>query len=165
MLRATSTPGAVRALGQQHAPAGKTDADTDETTLFNLLIPAGTIGPNDSLRVSLAASVPGNTVVKTLRWRIGGVQVATYSASAGTLFGARLSWVVANRNSVSVQLAEPSVSFSGLGAPNGAAGHTITAVDFSQDQTLTVTGQHGTAGTGSNVITLESVLVEHIRGV
>ena len=44
--------GGVTVLGAQHTAITKTDADTAEATLYTLTIPGGTMGPNDTLRVT-----------------------------------------------------------------------------------------------------------------
>ncbi len=149
----------VEVLGRQHTGATKTDADTAEATLYSLAIPADALGPNDLLRVTAVWSYPNSATSKTMRIRVGGTLV--FSGSATTTASLSAQAQVANRDALNAQVGKPT-ALSSFGT-NAAAPFTGT-LDFAQAQPVTVTAQWGTAGTGSNGIILQSVLVELLRG-
>jgi len=164
MLRAVSSP-SVRTLAVQNTDSSVTDATTNETTLFSCTVPGGALGPNDWLEIEAPTGVSGVAVARTLRVKFGGTTFVTYTSSAAgvTRFPAQAR--IVNRNSTAAQRSyapQNSVQQGGLSAltlPTIATG----VVDTTQDQTLVVTGQWGTAGTGTNAITLEMVNVRIVR--
>lgn len=159
LLAAGASIPPVVVIGQQHVAVSKTDADTNEATLYSLTIPAMTMGPNDALRISTLWTVPSSATNKTLKVKIGAtafmnlVQTTTVSTERPTL--------IRNRNARNSQIAFNAGAGNGVGS--NAGGNQAGSIDFAQEQTLTITGTWGTAGAGSNSITLESVLVELIR--
>lgn len=165
MLRASSYP-SIHVLGQQHTPVSKTDADTVEASLYSLAIPAGMMGPNDSLVLQPLFSASGVAVARTVRVRIGGgifdQWLASASSSSASVLAFAPHWRCSNRGSLASQVVIPVNSAGIAGAVSAPLNY--TTVDFSSAQTLFVTAQWGGAGTGSNSITLESVIVMIIRG-
>lgn len=151
----------VRVLGQQHTAQNKSDADANESAaLFTLDIPANTLGPNSTLRVRTLWTVPSSAATKRLRGRFGGVVL--WNLDLSTHLSYALEFVFSNRNSVSSQIAQGN-NLSWAVALASTAVQTFS-VDFSTAQQLTITAQWPVAGSGSNNITLESVLVQHSYG-
>lgn len=129
---------------------------TSETALATISIPAGAMGANGRLRITVLASASlNNANSKTLRARLGGI--------SGTIFGSSslasvLSWqsqfIIRNRNSASSQVGFPSAAnvFSNAGAAPVTA-----SIDTSVAQDLVISGQ---LGTGTDTLTLEDYMVE-----
>lgn len=153
----TNRAPAVIPLGQQHTQAIKTDADTSKAVLFSLTIPAGTLGTNDTLEIFRMFSHTSSAVTKTWTIEIGGVTV--WTGSFTTTGGSIAPFVLSNRNSVSSQVSLSATNASASGFGNVAP--STSAINFAVDQTLTISAQWGTAGTGANSMTLESVRVLH----
>jgi hypothetical protein len=143
-------------LGQQHT-AVTAPADTAENTLYSLVIPGGLMGPNDSLRVTFAGSQTSNTNVKTWFVRLGGVQLGARAAASTA--GLRAQLVVSNRNSLSNQIVGVG---SALNTPFTDSAPVTASVNTAVNQTLTISASKAS---GADSLTLESVLVELIRGV
>lgn len=143
-------------LGQQHTPVRKTDADTNAAALFSLVIPGGTMGPNDALRINTLWTVPNSATQKKLKVTLGGTEFM--NSWQTTIVSLERPVLIRNRNAVNSQVAFNAGQSTGFG--NNTGNNAFGAVDMSVDQTLAVVGEWGTAGAGSNVITLESVLVE-----
>lgn len=156
-----SNIGTVNILGQQNLPVSKSDADANESAaLYSLLIPAGTLGANSMLRVRCLWTVPNSAAAKRLRGRFGGTVLWNFDLT--TNLSLSFEFVLANRNSLSSQIAQPNSSTS-LGVVSSVGNQTFT-VDFQTDQTFTMTAQWPVAGAGSNNITLEYAIVEHLFG-
>ena len=151
--------GGVTVLGAQHTAVAKTDADTAEATLYTLTIPGGTMGPNDTLRITALWSYPNSSTTKSLKIKVGGSTI--FSSSATTTASLAAQAQLSNRGAVNSQIGKP-IGQSSFGT-NTSSPVTLTK-DFAAAQDVTVTAQWGTAGTGSNSIVLESVLVELLRG-
>lgn len=153
---------AADTLGQRHTDTSWSDATTGESdpALYSLEIPAYSIGPNSTMEVDALITVPSSATTKTIRVRFGGTVLANVNLSTHVAY--RFNLQLANRNSLSAQIISPNntTSFSTFAS---SAVQTST-VDFSTDQTLTITGQWGTSGAGSNNITLNSVIVKHWYG-
>lgn len=123
--------------------------DTNENTLYSITIPGGTIGANGALSIRVRWDYTNSSNTKTLRARLGGSLLCTFSATtSGTV---SCVWDINNRNSASAQ-----VGTNGAGG-GAAAGTTNTAaVDTSADQTLTITAQKAT---GTETVTMLGVTV------
>jgi hypothetical protein len=135
---------------------------TTEESLFSVLFPAGLLGPNDVLSVHPLWSYTNSANNKTLRVKFGAnVAAATsvWSAVNTTTLSAGPRVAMRGRNSLTAQIME-HVSNSGFGSAEGYASSgtdlTTTAIDFSVDQTLFITGQLASA---AESIVLRSVLV------
>lgn len=153
----------VRPFDQQHTPVTKTDADTTEAQVYAKLIPGNTLGNNGSLRLGLRWALTPVAVARAMRVRYGGTEFYSTATSAGANNSARQLVLISNRNTPHAQLGILSGAAGGFGT--SATGLLYGTVDTTQDQWLTVTAQWGAAGSGSNAITLESVLVELLKGV
>lgn len=146
-------------LGYQHVPVTKSDADAVESdALFSLVIQPRTLGANSALRISSIWSVPNGAATKRIRGRFGGTVLWNLDLSTHLVFA--MEMVIANRNSMSSQIARANNTTT-FGAIGSVGAQTFT-LDFATAQTLTLTAQWPVAGAGSNVITLEDVIVEHL---
>lgn len=153
---------AADTLGQRHTDTSWSDATTGESdpALYSLPIPKYSLGPNSTMEVDALLTVPSSGTTKTIRVRFGGVVLLNLGLTSHVSF--RFNLRISNRNSLSAQIVTPNnaTSFSNFAS---SAVQTAT-VDFATDQTLTITGQWGTSGAGSNNITLNSVIVKHWYG-
>lgn len=162
------TPGGVAIPLWGSALLGNVSTDTSltgltsEEILYSLVIKAGTVGLNDVLSVHPLFSYTNSANNKTLRVKIGAdvatgttiwSAVNTTTLSAGPRIGLR------SRNSLGAQILE-HVGNGGFGSAEGYGSSgtdlTTTAIDFSIDRTLFITGQLALAGES---ITLRSVIV------
>lgn len=149
----------VSLLGYQHTPVSKSDADaTESAALFSLLIPAYTLGANSTLRITYMTTVPTGAAAKRMRLRFGGVVLFNNDLTTHVSYQGHL--MIRNRNSMAAQIVNPN-NLTPFGAFASSAVQTFT-VDFTTDQTLSFTAQWPVAGAGSNVITLETITVEHL---
>lgn len=146
-------------LGRQHGGAAKNDADTSETALFTLPIAGLTLGPDDMLRITAVWSYPSSAAVKSLRIRVGGTLIFSNSTTTTASLSAQAQ--IANRGSRDSQIGK-AIGSSAFGTSGSAP--LVAAIDFAQAQDVTITAQWVSAGSGDNVITLESALVELLRG-
>lgn len=146
-------------LGQKHTPASKTDADAGESAaLYTLDLPAGALGPDDTLRILTRWTVPNSATGKTVRMRFGSTTV--HAPSLTSMASQVLQTILSNRGALNSQIGQVTGS-NAYGNSSGVLG--TFAIDFAAAQTFTITAQWGAAGTGSNSITLESVIVELLR--
>lgn len=147
-------------LYQNNVASSKSDANTTETTIGTYTIPAGTMGVNDSLRITTRWSVPATATLKHLRVKIGTSVLVFNSTTTNNLSFTNMA-MISNRNSLTSQIGMASANnpWSVL----NTALSTFT-IDFSQAQTLTATAQWASAGDGSANITLESIMVEYLPG-
>ncbi|CAO3459746.1 hypothetical protein [Azospirillum argentinense] len=158
-LAGAAPPGLVSVLGCRHTPVDKSDTTVAETALYTLVIPGNTLGPNDSLRVSFRATYPNSAVTKTMRLRLGGTLFYARTESTQAAYAGQV--LISNRNALNSQIG----GFNNAGNVLGSSGsnHLTGAVDLAAEQALTFTMAWGTAGSGSSLFTLESILVEHLR--
>lgn len=148
-------------LGMQHTAQSKSDGDAIESAaLYTLDIPANTLGPNSVLRVRSLWTVPTGGAAKRLRGRFGGTVL--WNLDLTTHVSYPLEFILVNRNSLASQIAQAN-NLSWAVALASSAVQTFT-VDFATAQQFTITAQWPVAGAGSNNITLESVMVEHLYG-
>lgn len=152
----------VQVLGQSGVASSlAAPAHTNETVLATITIAAGTMGANDSLRLTSVWTVSNNANTKRLRARIGGIGGTAYF-DTGAAITSQASYVdlartIHNRNSVSSQVSRGGSS-TGAGQTSQAV---ITGtVNMANAQDLVFTAQ---LGTGTDTITLESYCVELIR--
>lgn len=155
------TVGLSYLIGKQHTAQSKSDLDALESAaLFTLDIPANTLGPNSSLRVRTLWTTPTSAATKRLRGRFGGTVL--WNLDLTTHVSYPLEFILSNRNSLASQVAQAN-NLSWAVALASSAVQTFT-VDFATAQQFTITAQWPVAGAGSNNITLESVMVEHLYG-
>jgi hypothetical protein len=123
------------------------------STTFSLLsqvIPGGTMGPQGFMEFLPALSMTDTSNAKTITIAIGGVTLWIYSNGAGsTSFDTYIQ--LQNANSQTANM----VRASNNNAPfqTGIIAMQQTAIDFTQDQTLTITCSFS-AGSTANTVTL-----------
>jgi hypothetical protein len=156
--RITSLQGfaGIKILGQQNTSVSGA-ADVNENTLYSLLIKGGTVGANDSLRITRIEQYTNSVNNKTWRVKLGATAIRTFIATTSDRDVEQI--ILSNRNSVSSQIGPGTSVGTIIGSALGTAPSTY-AIDFSTDQTLTVTAQKASAG---ETMTLEQVLVELIK--
>lgn len=139
-------------LEQNNATQTPLTGTTTKTTLASILVPAGLVGLNGSLRVSALASCTNSANTKTLTFELAGSTLNTQTATTvASLFGTAL---ISNRGSLSSQIAR-------VYSPGGGGSFNTSAVNTAVDQILTISGQ---LALGSETMTLESYLVEVLPG-
>lgn len=150
----SATFGHVVALAQSHVQITAPN-DTNENTLWSVVIPGGLMGPNDTLRITARGSCTSSANNKTLRLRVGGTAMGQVQAT--NTVSVPLNAGFSNRNSQSSQIG---------GLNTAVAGSTYvaltSAVNTAQPFAIAITGQ---LALGTESLTLESVLVELIPGV
>lgn len=146
--RGLQSPGV---LAQSAVPASVTGT-LSETTLATIVIPAGVMGANGSLRVTLQWSCTNTANTKTAGVRLGGQSIR---ALALTNTASRPDIVMlTNRGATNSQV---GVVASASAYSNSSATSPTYAIDMSQAQSLTITGTLTNTG---ETITLESYTVE-----
>ena len=157
-----SSLGTVYVLGQQTIAASWSDATAAESgALYSLTIPAGTLNANAALKMRMLWTVPSSAAAKRLRGRFGGNVLWNFDLT--TNLSLPFEFMLVNRNSVASQICQPNTNVS-LGVVSSVGNQTFT-IDFSAEQTFTVTAQWPVAGAGSNNITLEYCYVELVTGI
>lgn len=143
-----------RVLYVKNTASSKADDNTTEADLASFVIPANTLGPNDSIRITHLWQYPNSATTKNIKIVIGAAQILSFGVTTTQKFqGMEIGRC---RGSTSAQIwANDQLPFQAR-----AAAALVTSIDFTIDNTLRVVGSWGTAGTGSNLLTLESVLVE-----
>lgn len=165
---AVQAPGGAQRLGINSFTLGEANfvgaggitastAVTTEETLYTLVLPAKTIGINDTVRVSCIWSCTNNANVKTAKVYLGASQFGGAVALA-SVAGGEVVRKITNRNAFASQVSTASTA---LGPVTSGTVGTFT-VDTSLASTITVTSQKATAG---DSLVLESVLVEVVRGL
>jgi hypothetical protein len=137
----------VRAVAGTGAAQTAVTGNTNENTTVSFVVPAGSIGPNGELRISGMLTLTNNANNKTIRVKYGATTLWTASPTSAASF--RFDIVLANRNSQSSQVNSFSSSTS-YGNSANAVG--TSSIDFSADQTITITLQ---LATGTDSMTLE----------
>lgn len=152
-----------RILGAQNTDFTKTDANALETdpAAFSCFIPGNTLGPNDALKINYLISCDSASgAAKRLRGRFGGVVLWNWDLTSHVAYHGE--YILRNTGTRAAQVAQPNSS-----VPFGTFGSSALQdflVDFSNDQTFTLTLQWPVAGSGTNGITLRSVYVEQLVG-
>jgi len=130
-------------------------ADTTETVLANISIPANTLGANGILRISAIYTMTNNGNNKIMRVRLGGVGGTAFTAITVTAITnyALVSWIQ-NRNAVNIQVGkDPAQGSYGSGTGSLVTG----AINTTSAQNLVLTGQ---LGNSADTIQLEAYYVE-----
>lgn len=150
MIGAGSNP----IVARQYTEATKTDANVVAATMFSHVFQPGAVAAGDSIVVDGLFSYPNSATLKKLRCKIGATNFLVYDASTSQSFEWRLK---IRMRSLTTQVAHASGSSAGGFGIIGSAYPIEAALDFAIAQTLEVTAEWGTAGTGSNAIVLEAV--------
>lgn len=127
--------------------------DAAEFTLATIPIPAGTLGANGQLRLWTVWSVTNSANNKILRARVGAT--AIQSVTLTTTLTAQLYYALYNRGVTNSQVGFVNFTSSPFGTNTNAVN--TYALDFSQAQTLTITGQLANSG---ETVALEAYCVE-----
>lgn len=147
-----SLPPSVGIILAQSAVAVSCPADVTVDTLATIAIPAGAMGANGRLRVTMLWTMTNSANTKGLACKLGATDFLGVTLTAQV--AARIQVEIANRNAQNSQMGF-AASQSGFGPTTGA--NLTGAIDTSAAQNLTITGQKGLAG---EVLTLEAYLVE-----
>ena len=148
----------LRSIYKSAVAVSKSDADTTETTLASVSIPAGAMSETGVIRIATLWSVPSSAATKRLRARFGGSVLFNIDLTTSLSF--TYEFILRGRGSISSQVSQPSNAASW--STFGSSGVATTSIDFSTTQILTITGQWPVAAAGANNITLEGyeVVVE-----
>ena len=153
-------------LAQQHTDSAVSDATTDETILFTYTIPAGKIGPNDSLVVKLIWKFDNaNTANRNRRIRLGGISGTQmqYDASGSGTLGFVDEVVIHARGVTNSQISTRVLGNSAPFGSQSAGAYATASRDMTVAQDLVVTGAWATSGDGTHNITLMSATVDLVR--
>lgn len=136
---------------------------TDETAVVSIAIPAGAMGPNGILRITLTLSYTSSANNKTFRLRFGAA-----NDLSGTAFLQRTETTlrrfsdvrsIMNRGSASSQIGSTGVGNGAFGSFNVA--NVTSAVNTAQTSYLIISGQLANSG---EQFVVESYLVEVMYG-
>lgn len=132
--------------------------NTTETTKLTVTVPAGAMGPNGRLRITILWSNNNNANNKIMRIKFGGT--AFFSSVHTTVTSRRDQLEIANRNSANSQVGNNSEGQGGFGA--GASSTLVTsAIDTTAAADITATIE--LANSGDNAA-IESYVVEVLYG-
>ena len=127
--------------------------DTSENTLFTMTIPGGVMGANGTLVIRTKFDYTNSGNNKTLRARLGGSLLCTFTAT--TTGAASCVWDINNRNSEAAQ-----VGTNGAGGGSAGGSADTATVDTTADKTLTITAQKAA---GAETVTMLGVSVSLLR--
>ncbi len=153
-------PSSVQILAMSGAPITITGT-TAETAFATIAVPAGSMGPNGSVRITFVGScAPSSANLKTFRVRFGGLAGTAYGAlTLTTALALRDQRQIQNRNSTASQIGmNSSAPAGGWGQANAAI--VTSVVDTSQAVDIVLTG---TLSSAAETMVLESYVVELIR--
>lgn len=151
----TPIPAAPFVVKQSGVAASVTGTLT-ETVLASITIPANSMGPNGTVRITATWSMTNNANAKVMVTKFGGTAINTSTATTSSTYREMRS--VTNRGSLTSQTVFPGV-FGGFGL-SGAAMTTLTK-DTAVAQVVQLTG---TLANVADTLTLESYLVEVLPG-
>lgn len=126
-------------------------------TMPSISIPANSMGPNGTVRYSLAFSVPNNANNKALAAAFGGTLIASVTITTAASVAMQRSF--SNRGLTNSQVNDGGLGL--LGPSTGGGGAVYTAFDSTQAQSLAIQGQLAVA---TDFIVLEKFLIEVIPG-
>ncbi len=146
-----ATLGTWRVLAASAVAVSHTGS-TSETTLATVSVPAGAIGANGALRVTMVWSYTNSANAKTARMRLGGTSFLVFNAT--TTSSARIEHQIHNVNSEGAQK-----GWVNNGTAFGSSTGTIVTASIDTTVAQDITFRGGLANAGET-ITLESYLVE-----
>lgn len=130
--------------------------NTNETTLATITVPAGAMGLNGRLRITVLWSATNNANGKTSRIKFGGTTfIANALASSAS---SKQQLEISNRNATNSQVSSNATIYGSWGDAGSAAVVTGT-IDTTASQNIVLSGQ---LTTGTDTIAVESYLVELI---
>jgi hypothetical protein len=149
--RAFKLPQVIYSTGARVAVTGTTSA----TVLRSVTIPGGVMGPNGRLEVKMLTGQTNNSNSKTLRVRLGGVQIMNTAAAVTSTASHERVLAVTNRNDTGAQIAGPATGANMPGTSTVAvAAYTL---DTTADLLLEIEGQLTNT---ADELALESLAVE-----
>jgi len=138
-------PLGVSAVGVSHT------GNTNETVIATTVIPGGAMGSNGVLQIISHWSFTNNGNVKTMRIRFADIGGTAFLSTTGTTgLSTQVFTLIRNRNNVASQ----------NGFAGGATAPVTATVNTAVAQNLVFTAQ---LATGTDTLTLESLLVEVLR--
>jgi hypothetical protein len=144
-------------VGGSNVAITHTGAAGVETTLVTCSIPAGAMGPNGMMRVTMLTSAAANNAnAKTFRLRFGGSAFQLWSL-ASTLSN-EMQRIIRNRNSASSQVSQTAGAQSS-GSVNAAVSTMAINTAAAFDVTITCN-----LAVGTDSVNIESWLVEILYG-
>ena len=154
-----TTPPIPYVLAQSAAPGMSVTGSTTESNVGTpILIPAGTVGPNSSLRITTQWSTNASSATsKTAKIYLAAASNGTagsvgFQSDLINQTGLKHVFMIANRGAMN-----SNVRTSSLASSLGFIGTSATAIDFSVDGYLAFRGQLASAG---DTLTLEAYTVE-----
>jgi hypothetical protein len=145
-------------LAMKNTSGSVSDTVSTEQDVYSVVIPASLIGPNDEVYIEHFWQWPNSATNKTIRVKFGGTVIG--SVTATTSASGRGNSRIYMRDSKTAQIFSNSTSALGWGEGNSSGSAPVTAtIDTNSDITVSATGQWGTSGAGSNLITLERISV------
>lgn len=142
----------------KNTPSILTDSGASEQDLYAFLIPAPLIGPNDNWFVEHLWNYPNSATTKTLRLKFGGTTIASLAATT-TASGRGVTHIYMRDSKTSQIFSNASSSLAWQEGQTSSAAPVTGSVNTNVDVTIAATGQWGTAGAGSNLITLERIAI------
>jgi hypothetical protein len=139
----------ARIVGQSYAGWSRTSANTSadnttKVTLASVVVPAGLMGPNSVLRITLDWSYPSSASTKNLMADWGGVNISLGTATTGTGYKGLIE--IANKNSLAIQAIQNNTTY---GSASRVADQTL---DTSQNVTLDFRCSWGAAASAETII-------------
>jgi hypothetical protein len=142
-----------RVVGASAVPVS-VGSTTAETALATIALPAGAMGPNGILRISISLVNNNDADDKITRVRLGGIAgTSFYTVTNTTAITVRVIVLIQNRGAENSQ-------FGGIHPATTTVGTTGT-VDTSAAVDIVISGQKEVAG---DTLTLESYMVELLAG-
>lgn len=149
-------------LLHRHVPAAAIThtGNTSKTELYSWTLPAGTLGPRDTIRIETSWGGTGTAGIKTTGIEFGGTAFFQTPVSAANISNGTVLTMIHNRASLSAQIGGSAItSGAGAGSSSGAlptgAINTANAVDIKFYVTLV---------NGADVFGLAAALIWHIPG-
>ena len=158
----TLTPDdSVKVLAKSNAQVGNAGA-AGTTLLTSYTLPGGTMGPNDSLRISTLWQAPvllTGTPAAVVYFGSGATDLLSNNLVGERSFNSMI--MIHNSNSVSAQIAHPKFQSSGISLQEEAGAGLSYSIDTTSD---VVIGFQVEQVVATEVIYLESYTIELIRG-
>ena len=145
-------------LAMKNTSGSVSDTVSTEQDVYSVVIPGALIGPNDEVYIEHLWQWPNSATNKTVRVKFGGTTIGAVTAT--TSASGRGNSHIYMRDSKTAQIFSNSTSALGWSEGNSSGSAPLTAaIDTNSDITVSATGQWGTSGAGSNLITLERIAV------
>lgn len=130
---------------------------TDETSVYQLTIPANSMGATGSLRISLLWSMTNDASNKSLRVKFGNATPLTLVTTTSSIVSMAAQVTIQNMGATNSQEAHASIASSLTSTQTALV---TAAMDTTVDQLLEITLQ---LADGTDTASLRRVLVELIR--